>query len=72
MIPDMAESPGINIKVPHPARVYDCWLGGKDNFAADPDIILGEAAETLDLEVAAGVRRRRAGCGSPSATRSTG
>jgi hypothetical protein len=21
--------------VPHPARVYDVWLGGKDNFAAD-------------------------------------
>jgi hypothetical protein len=21
--------------VPHPARVYDYWLGGKDNFAAD-------------------------------------
>jgi hypothetical protein len=21
--------------VPHPARVYDAWLGGKDNFAAD-------------------------------------
>src|SRR5258708_34498990 len=19
----------------HPGRVYDCWLGGKDNFAAD-------------------------------------
>ena len=19
---------------PHPARVYDYWLGGKDNFAA--------------------------------------
>ena len=23
------------MKVPHPARVYDCWLGGKDNFEAD-------------------------------------
>ena len=21
----------------HPARVYDYWLGGKDNFAADRD-----------------------------------
>jgi hypothetical protein len=21
--------------VAHPARVYDYWLGGKDNFAAD-------------------------------------
>ncbi|HWB34605.1 MAG TPA: SAM-dependent methyltransferase [Rugosimonospora sp.] len=24
-----------NTDVPHPARVYDAWLGGKDNFAAD-------------------------------------
>ena len=28
--------------VPHPARVYDYWLGGKDNFAADR-----EAAEAV-------------------------
>ena len=27
--------PEINGKVPHSARVYDYWLGGKDNFAAD-------------------------------------
>jgi O-methyltransferase involved in polyketide biosynthesis len=26
---------GIDTSVPHPARVYDYWLGGKDNFAAD-------------------------------------
>ncbi|MFA1541330.1 SAM-dependent methyltransferase [Actinomadura monticuli] len=25
----------MNTSVPHPARVYDVWLGGKDNFAAD-------------------------------------
>src|SRR5580704_4597838 len=25
----------INAKVAHSARVYDYWLGGKDNFAAD-------------------------------------
>ena len=27
----------VNVRtdVPHPARVYDYWLGGKDNFAAD-------------------------------------
>ena len=24
--------------VPHPARVYDYWLGGKDNFAADREV----------------------------------
>jgi S-adenosyl methyltransferase len=25
----------IDVRQPHPARVYDYWLGGKDNFAAD-------------------------------------
>jgi SAM-dependent methyltransferase len=27
--------PEIRTDVPHPARIYDYWLGGKDNFAAD-------------------------------------
>jgi S-adenosyl methyltransferase len=27
--------PEINTGVAHSARVYDYWLGGKDNFAAD-------------------------------------
>ncbi len=27
--------PEIDTSVPHPARRYDYWLGGKDNFAAD-------------------------------------
>ena len=27
--------PEIRTEVAHPARVYDYWLGGKDNFAAD-------------------------------------
>jgi hypothetical protein len=27
--------PKIDTSVPHPARRYDYWLGGKDNFAAD-------------------------------------
>ena len=26
---------GIDITRAHPARIYDYWLGGKDNFAAD-------------------------------------
>ena len=26
---------GFDARVAHPARVYDYWLGGKDNFAAD-------------------------------------
>ena len=32
----------LRVDVPHPARVYDYWLGGKDNFAADR-----EAAEAV-------------------------
>jgi hypothetical protein len=27
--------PGVDTQVAHIARVYDYWLGGKDNFAAD-------------------------------------
>jgi O-methyltransferase involved in polyketide biosynthesis len=27
--------PRIDTTRAHPARIYDCWLGGKDNFAAD-------------------------------------
>jgi len=26
---------GVDITVPHSARMYDYWIGGKDNFAAD-------------------------------------
>jgi hypothetical protein len=32
----------LDTSVAHPARVYDYWLGGKDNFAADR-----EAAEQV-------------------------
>ncbi|HEY3683386.1 MAG TPA: SAM-dependent methyltransferase, partial [Streptosporangiaceae bacterium] len=28
-------SPRLDTRVAHPARVYNYWLGGKDNFAAD-------------------------------------
>ena len=31
----MASAPNIDTSAPHPARVYDYWLGGKDNFEAD-------------------------------------
>ena len=30
-----AAPPGIDVTKPHPARIYDYFLGGKDNFAAD-------------------------------------
>jgi hypothetical protein len=43
---------GIDISVAHPARVYDYWLGGKDNFEADR--VAGERV----LAVSPGLRYR--------------
>ena len=56
---------GLDVTVPNVARIYDYFLGGKDNFAADR-----EAAEELrsllpDAEMACRENRgflRRAGC----------
>jgi hypothetical protein len=31
--------PGIDITKPSVARVYDCYLGGKDNFAVDREVV---------------------------------
>jgi hypothetical protein len=57
--PDPDPDPqALNTHVPHPARVYDYWLGGKDNFAADR-----EAAEQViaaNPTVLPGVRANRA------------
>src|ERR1700685_1434152 len=41
----MPESPALNPEVPHPARVYDYWLGGKDNYKAERDA----AAEAIKI-----------------------
>jgi S-adenosyl methyltransferase len=30
--------PGIDTSVPHSARMYDWWIGGKDNFAVDREM----------------------------------
>jgi trans-aconitate methyltransferase len=52
----MATDPDIDTSVAHPARVYDYWLGGTNNFPADR-----EAAERV-LEATPGLRERvRAG-----------
>ena len=39
-----------NTSIPHPARRYDYWLGGKDNFAADRESAdaIAAAAAVLD------------------------
>jgi len=44
--------------VPHPARVYDYWLGGKDNFAADR--AAGEAVIAVRPTVVRDIRANRA------------
>jgi hypothetical protein len=44
--------------VPHPARVYDYWLGGKDNFAADRKA--AEAVIAVRPTVVRDVRANRA------------
>ena len=50
--------PAIDTSVAHIARVYDYWLGGKDNFA--PDRVAAEAAMREDPDVVEGVRGNRA------------
>jgi S-adenosyl methyltransferase len=53
---DLSENdpPKFDTTVPHPARVYDYWLGGKDNFAADR-----EAAEWTVAASAGGIQRAK-------------
>ena len=50
--------PGLDVTVPHPARVYNYLLGGKDNYAADR-----KAAESFlagGAKILVGVRSNRA------------
>jgi hypothetical protein len=50
---------GIDTNVPHPARTYDWWLGGKDNYAVDRAVgeqILAAMPEP-DLRVLARINR---------------
>jgi len=50
--------PAFDTSVPHIARVYDYWLGGKDNFAADRKA--GDWAREAYPQIALGVRANRA------------
>jgi len=47
----------IDTSVAHPARRYDYWLGGKDNFAADRES--GDAVEAQFPTIRLGVRENR-------------
>lgn len=50
--------PDFDTSVPHIARVYDYWLGGKDNFAADRQ--LGEQTMQAYPRIVFSVRANRA------------
>jgi hypothetical protein len=52
------ERPTFDTSVAHIARVYDYWLGGKDNYAADRRA--GDAALEAYPYIAAGVKANRA------------
>jgi S-adenosyl methyltransferase len=55
---DAGGTPVIDTSTAHPARVYDYWLGGKDNFAADREA--GELALKAYPELAKAVQSNRA------------
>jgi hypothetical protein len=50
--------PELNTGIAHPARVYDYWLGGKDNFPADVRAAEAVIAEMPEIRLA--VRENRA------------
>jgi hypothetical protein len=35
---DRLSAPGLDTRVPHSARIWNYWLGGKDNFAVDREV----------------------------------
>jgi hypothetical protein len=49
--------PDFDTSIPHSARVYDYWLGGKDNFAADREV--GERTIQAYPNVVLSVRANR-------------
>jgi hypothetical protein len=53
-----AAPPAFDTSVAHPARIYNYWLGGKDNFEADREA--GELAVQYNPNILPGVRANRA------------
>src|ERR1700739_4600193 len=54
---DLSKLPKLDTSVAHIARVYDYWLGGKDNFAVDREV--GERVLDIPPETALSVRANR-------------
>ena len=52
------ESLSFDTSVAHPARIYNYWLGGKDNYAADREA--AEQAIAVTPDILPGVRANRA------------
>ena len=55
---DAAPLPEVDASRPHPVRVYNYWLGGKDHFAADRELGDAMAVELPSLMVIARAHRR--------------
>jgi hypothetical protein len=55
---DLADAPPpYDTTVAHPARVYNYWLGGKDNFEADRQV--GDQTKAAYPDIVTGVRMQR-------------
>lgn len=55
---DAAQSATLQTDRPHPARIYDYWLGGKDNFP--PDRAAAEHAISVSPDIPQAARENRA------------
>lgn len=55
--PTLGAADGLDVSRPHPARVYQAWLGGKDTFGPDRDA--AERVATLAPWVIQGARANR-------------
>ena len=58
MADDAHEPPVLDTSVPHIARVYDYWLGGKNHFAADREV--GDLAMSAYPDMAESCQHNRA------------
>ncbi|MGY6021427.1 SAM-dependent methyltransferase [Streptomyces spinosirectus] len=56
-MPESDAAPQIDTSRPHPARVYDWWLGGKDNYPVDEE--LARRILALDNTAVRGARANR-------------
>ena len=56
-LPDLHSSPEIDTTVSHSARIWDYWLGGKDNYPVDREV--GDRIEEMLPDIARQARADR-------------